>query len=293
MEKHNNKSEVLGENIHLLRKRLDATQRQVGVSVDMLTEHLIDQHFDLGVDGIYSRFGELCPHSDPQSRARACRVMCEDPRLKDLISLKNLYLNGDMVGEGARGKIAYVRNKRSDDAFLSFANRQKGARAMYVGSFLEACESVFDSVCEFCILPIENGKEGKLYSFYSMIDRYELKICDVTLCETDDGSDSITFALVSRTLEAGNGSHFTKRFEFSLIDEHTELLGDILLATKELGGRVVSVGTQPVPYDELKNLYYFSIDFDGSGADALALYINEEYSKYTPLGHYVIKKSDS
>ena len=216
-------------------------------------------------------------------------VMRGDYRLNESIRLKNLYLNGDASEKGAQGQIAYVRNKRSDDAFLSFANRQRGAKPMYVGSFLEACESVFDNVCEFCILPIENSKEGKLYSFYSMIDRYELKICDVTLCETDDGSDGITFALVSRAVETGNVSNSSKRFEFSLIDEHTELLSDILLATNALGGKVISVGTQPVPYDELKTLYYFSIDFEGEGADALALYINEEYSKYTPLGLYVIK----
>ena len=289
MEKHNNKSEVLGENIHLLHKRLDATQKQISVSVEMLAEHLIEQYSDFGVDGIYSRFCELCPQSDVKNKVLFCRIMCEDPRLKESIRLKNLYLNGEAADEQTKGKIAYVRNKRSDDAFLSFATRKKGAKAVYVGSFLEACEAVFDNSCEFCILPIENSKEGKLFSFYSMIDRYELKICSVTLCETDDGSDSITFALVSRTVEAGNESQAVKRFEFSLIDENSALISDIMLATKELGGRVVSVGTQPVPYDELKNLYYFSMDFVGSGVDALALYINEEYSKYTPLGLCEIK----
>ncbi len=289
MEKHHNKADVLGENIHLLHNRLNSTKKQMGVSVEMLAEHLIEQYSDFGVDGIYSRFCELCQEPDAKNKARVCRVMCEDSRLKESIKLKNLYLSGEASDGKTRDKIAYVRNRRSDDAFLSFSNTKKGAKAMYVGSFLEACEAVFDNVCEFCILPIENKREGKLYSFYSMIDRYELKICDVTLCETDDDSDGITFALVGRTVEAGNESQRIKRFEFSLIDENSELFGDILLASKELGGRVTSVGTQPVAYDELKRNYYFSIDFEGSGADALALYINEEYSKYTPLGLYVIK----
>lgn len=287
MEKQKNRSEVLGENIHLLSKRLNSAQKQIGISVKMLVEDLAEQYCELGVDGVYSRFCEVCQEADAKSKALACRVLCEDFRLRESVSRKNLYLCGEASDGEARAKIAYVRNSRSDEAFLSFANRKKGARTMYVGSFLEACEAVFDNACEFCILPIENKREGKLYSFYSMIDRYELKICDVTLCETDDGSDGITFALVSRTVTSETEG--VKRFEFSLIDEASAPLFDILLAAGELGGRVTSVGTQPVAYDELKSNYYFSIDFEGSGADALALYLSEEYSKYTPLGLYTIK----
>ena len=289
MEKSKKQIGIIGENVDALAKRREYTQRQMRVSVDMLAKRLADEYAQSGADGVYSAFVELCPASDASDRARVCRAVCLEHRLSESLRAKNLFSCGDGATADAHDKIAYVKNLRSDDAFLTFAARKKGARAMYVGSFSEACEAVFDNVCEFCILPIENGREGKLYSFYSMMDRYELKICDVSFCETDDGAESITFALVSRGVSTCEDFRGLQRFEFSLIDETNDVLTNILLAANELGGRVVSVGTQPVPYDELKNLYYFSIDFSDAGAYSMALYINEEYPRYTPLGLYEIK----
>lgn len=289
MEKIKNQVGIISENVGVLTKRREYTRRQMRVSVDMLAKRLVDEYDTSGADGIYSAFVELCPSADARDRARVCHTLCSEHRLAESLRAKNLYSCGDGATAQTQGKIAYVKNLRSDDAFLTFATRGKGAKAMYVGSFSEACEAVFDNVCEFCILPIENGREGKLYSFYSMLDRYELKICDVASCETDDGAESITFALVSRGVVSRTDFKGIRRFEFSLIDESDDILTDILLAANELGGRVVSVGTQPVPYDELKNLYYFSIDFPDAAADSMALYINEEYPRYTSLGLYEIK----
>ena len=148
---------------------------------------------------------------------------------------------------------------------------------------------MFDNVCEFCILPVENNTDGKLYSFYSMIDRYELRLCDVTHMVGEDGAERTIFALVARTVTQPQNKNIRQRFEFSVALDGTELPYDIIVAVQTLGGEVSSVGTQPVPYDDTGNKYYFTVDIDVRGALATAFYVSREYPRYTPLGLYQIK----
>lgn len=86
------------------------------------------------------------------------------------------------VAPTVRGRIAYMTGSLADKAFLQFAAMLPDARATDVRSFVDACEEVFNGLCQFCILPLESAEEGRLSAFSRLIIRYGLQIvsvCDV------------------------------------------------------------------------------------------------------------------
>lgn len=104
------------------------------------------------------------------------------------------------IGSLARGNIAYQHSIYTDEAFLHFSRVLPTARAVYSDSFTGVCEQVFNGLCEYCILPLENTQDGKLVRFYELIQKYELKIeltCSVT---TSDNRHSTVFGLCRRGL---------------------------------------------------------------------------------------------
>ena len=287
-EKKRNVS-VLGENASMLSRRASVTREQLDLTAEQLIETLICDCEDNSADGVYAEFCRIYGDTDCRAKAIACKGIVGDAALSARVGEKNLLGYGEAALPGTHGRIAYVRNKRNDDAYASFAEKIRGAKAYYCSSFAEACEAVFSNVCEFCILPIENGTDGKLYSFYSMIDRYELIISSSVWLAADDGADKTCFALVSRGAVIG-GRPQSVRFEFSVVCEDGAFPGDIVDVANLIGGRVLSVGTQPVPYDDVGTKYYFSMDIDSLDVLPMAFYMSVEYPRYTPLGAYNVKK---
>ena len=106
---------------------------------------------------------------------------------------------GEPCPMGAREKISYVKNNFTDLAYLSFSKLLHAPRFAYSDSFETMCEDVFSGVCEFCILPIETSSDGRLFSFFSLIDRYELRTSAVCTVERDGGASFTRFALLKRS----------------------------------------------------------------------------------------------
>ena len=279
---------ALGENASLLSRRAEIAQEQLDMTAELLIEELLKSEDNVSVDEVYSEFCRICENAQGRSRAIACRRIVSDARLSGQIAEKNLLGFGEAALPGTHGRIAYVRNKRNDDAFIRFSEKIRGAKAYYCSSFSEACEAVFSNACEFCILPIENSADGKLYSFYSMIDRYELIICNVVYLSADDGADKTGFALVSRGVTLKSKTQVA-RFEFSVVCEDGAFPDEIATVARFMGGRVLSVGTQPVPYDDVGVKYYFSMEIESSSVLPIAFYMSMEYPRYMPLGAYIVK----
>lgn len=102
------------------------------------------------------------------------------------------------VAPAVRGRIAYMTGSLADKAFLQFADRLPDARATDARSFVDACEEVFNGLCQFCILPLESAEEGRLSAFSRLIIRYGLQIvsvCDV-IQQGTAGRRSTRFALL-------------------------------------------------------------------------------------------------
>ena len=96
-------------------------------------------------------------------------------------------------------RISYQRNRYTDEAYEQFAALLPEPRASYAHSFRSVCEDVYNGLCEYCILPLENSAEGRLTSFSRLIAEYEMKIAAV--CDVRVGEDRVTrFALLRRTV---------------------------------------------------------------------------------------------
>lgn len=109
---------------------------------------------------------------------------------------------GDDISEHAADKIAYVQNTFSDTAYLCFSAMLDHPRAAYFDSFSGVCEEVYNGICEYCILPILHDRDGKLFRFYELLQKYDLRIvcaCDVPRTEKD-GVTVTRYALIRKHL---------------------------------------------------------------------------------------------
>lgn len=98
-------------------------------------------------------------------------------------------------------RIAYQRSSYADTAYLRLSPLLSDPRATYAHSFPAACEDVFNGLCEYCILPLENSSEGQLSSFARLIDRYGLRIAATADVTATDGSRTTCFALLRRGVQ--------------------------------------------------------------------------------------------
>ena len=286
MAEGNRALDTVSENIRILDRRAEMTEKQSDICVEQLCRLVKDENDD--IYSVWENFCERAGKADVAHKAALCRHICESPRYSAALIDMLAYGDAEDVSAAASRRIAYVRNKRNDKIFLDFSDRIKGARAHYATSFSDACEAVFNGTCEYCILPVENGRDGKLYSFYSMMDRYELKIVQIIREDSEDGSESIIFALVGKTLSLPIKGGRGQMFELSVIHESADFVADVIAAVNSFGGRLKDVGTQPVQYDEPRRKFYFTVDLNGASAMPLALYMTLEYAGYAPMGFYTV-----
>ena len=137
-------------------------------------------------DGLYARL-VLYRYLDVRNPAGCCTVL----PLRD-------------VPPTVRGRVAYMTGSLADKAFLRFSEWLPGCRAADARSFVDACEEVYNGLCQFCILPLESAEEGRLAAFSRLIVRYGLQtiaVCDVTQRGVN-GFRRTRFALLC----AGDGS---------------------------------------------------------------------------------------
>ncbi len=95
-------------------------------------------------------------------------------------------------------RISCQKNRYTDAAYERFATLLPEPRAAFAHSYRSVCEDVYNGLCEYCILPLENSTEGRLTSFSRLIAMYDMKIAAV--CDVPVGDDRVTrFALLRRT----------------------------------------------------------------------------------------------
>ena len=98
-------------------------------------------------------------------------------------------------------RIAYWgANRHSAVALERFSQLFEKTNPTLAQSFSDVCEMVGDMESDFGVVPIENSFDGRLGSFYRMLDKNELKIIAVCNIEDDAGESSTRFALVSSSV---------------------------------------------------------------------------------------------
>ena len=192
----------------------------------------------------------------------------------------------EVFSPSASAKISYVKNNYSDAAFMRFSSLFDNPKVSYKMTFEDVCEDVYNNASDFCILPIENSG-GKLFSFYSLIDKYDMKIFAV--CDLEDGvSDKLTrYALISK--KNLFYPQKAKRFyiEFSIIGDNNYSLKDILEASELCGIKLYRIDTVSVPYDDLTFKFYHVFECNTFNALPFIIYLHYKQPQHEAIGYYI------
>ena len=231
-------------------------------------------------------------------RLTFCRSLGDTPTIPQSIPalVQELFGRTQAVDAEASGRVAYQRNIFADEAYLHFSPHIQEPKAAYFGSFAGVCEQVYNGLCEYCILPLENSQDGKLLRFYGLIQKYELKIvltCDVT---ASDQRHVTTFGLCKRSLQipsqAPHSGHRSACFEFIFWQDSDDYPGlcDVLSAAQACSLRLIRTDCLPRSDDEIMvgASYPFNISLDIENGDlrTFLLFLALDAPFCLPLGIY-------
>lgn len=259
--------------------------------LSQVSRHKDDLGEYFSADTVASFFDSISV-SEKLEICRTLRKEIKDTRdaLKLLIEVSGPS-QSELRDENSSGRIAYMKNNYTESAFLKFSKVLSSARSAYFQSFDAVCEEVYSGRCEFCILPLESSSEGQLNSFYSMIDRFELKIAAVCDVEHHDSQRFTRFALLKKSLfETVGLRHQPKEqileFRFSSAIGGTSPLCDILTAAEACRLRLLRLASLPLPYNDEMLSYYASFTVDGAELLTFLTFIALEFPQCDPLGVY-------
>ena len=280
------KKKIYIENLRELNKRTTIAAEQKKITLFELAQ-LYCQAYS-GTNDILADLQQTAEHLSASDEILFLSELCRSelaPKIKEQLFIGS----SEVTLAGAHSKISYVKNKYNDEAFEQFSRSVANAKPDYALSFAECCENVYDGRCEFGIFPIMNSKDGRLMSFYALLDRYDLKIRETVDIENEDSSATLTHARISRACkEEKERSQKNKRyvFEFSLISESTEFFSDLFEAASKVGAKLTCVDSLPVEYISNMQKFYFSFSLPQSSALAFRLFVAIKHPTYTPIGIY-------
>lgn len=312
--------DVVGQNIHTTHHRFGLTSECTLLHTEELYELLAPEIANADEGDLFSLFPDDIrdkndlPFSPAEShraplqmlyrslhtaeRVALCRAITTSEHLpRDLSTLvERLYGTQEPAPIASRGLVAYQQNIFTDEAYLHFSHWISRPRATYNNSFSGVCEQVYNGLCEYCILPLENSQDGKLLRFYGMIEKYELKIvltCDVT---ASDKQQTTTFGLCARDLSFLSPLLYGQersetRFEFIFRQNNDELtVGDILNAAQACSLRLIRADCLPRSDEEIMVgagfPYILSFDLEGSDFHTFLLFLSMDSAPCLPLGIY-------
>ena len=187
----------------------------------------------------------------------------------------------------AADRIVYQRSSYADSAYLRFAELLSSPRASYTHSFQGACEEVYNGLCEYCILPLENSSEGQLNTFSRLIDRYGLKIAATAEIVASDGLRSTRFALLRKNLlpilRYGKRNYF---FEFSVPLSQSPSSAEILLSAQLCGLRLYRVDTRSGQDPGRQSIIRYVFHAESNALTAFLLYLCMTAPHYEAAGIY-------
>ena len=185
----------------------------------------------------------------------------------------------------ASGRIEYIGNNYTDEAFRYFSSKLHASEALIVSSFNELCEDVYSGKSEYGILPIENTDNSKLLRFYSLINLYDLKIVSVCSVKTSDNGRT-DFALVKRSLEYPNPKLDTPdMLEFLVKPVNHASFMKILSAAQLCAIESYRIDSLPLSASDEDFTFCFMMKLsEKSRTETFLLYMSVDFPQYTPIG---------
>ena len=287
----------LCENLRLLKARSGISKEERDICLSLLISEHIRAALKKGFDAaeIYEGFSRLAPDAEGRDKLLLCRELLKHEELIPKELSDSLLSVSSETAAGSHGKVAYVRNQYNDRAFEDFSRLIQNPKPVLTSSFSDTCEEVLESRCEFGIIPLENTSDGKLFSFYSMLDRYELKIAAVCLVESEDSNKNIRYGLVKKGLSEKQISLLSRkgrlcRFEFSVVSEDASFTSELFSALGECQATPLQVDSISVQYDDNLRRFFFTAEIPPAHLRELSLYLLSEFSSYTLIGFYQYQK---
>lgn len=216
-------------------------------------------------------------------RTELCRMLCAMPSLS--LKTSDFFPPDEPIALIARSTIAYLQNNFADRAFHAFTQVMPRARAQYHDTYQSVCEAVASGNCEACILPIEHAQDGKLISFYRLIDRYDLKIvCSCALAQ-NNGPES-RFALLKKNISFARPTQTHLRyFELSITQNGDETIGALLTAAQLYGLCLRRIDAIPLEYADEGFAFHIMLSFETDiQLLPFLLYLTLELPQYNPVG---------
>ena len=280
----------INDNLKELNTRQDIISEQRSILVSELAKAIIKEMPNEPIDFLYREFLNACDMrdiSDKLAFASALVTHFGDSALSDLL----YNTNDDHPTAGTHGKISYVRNRYNDEAFARFSEVIPHAKPIYCQSFEDCSESLASGECEFMMIPLEDSASGRMFGFYSLLDRYEFKIAYVCSIEREDTSNTIRYALASRHLnidrQEKHKRHVQKTFEFTITHTPSNRLLDLYRAASLSLAKENRTSSLLLPYGEnMARFYHSFIITKETRFLPFLLLLSLEYPDYSPIGIY-------
>lgn len=185
------------------------------------------------------------------------------------------------------GRVSYLKNKFTISAFDRFEIDIDDAKSLYADSFEDSCEDVYNRICEFCILPIANSKDGPLSVFRNLIAKYNLHIAATT--DIADASGTVTtLALLTESIRTPSSDAFSDfRFEFCVDMQSNDCLCGILTAAEKHGFTVNSIDS--LTLNEGKPSLKFTFSAEKATIESFKTFVfclSAIFPSFTPTGIY-------
>ena len=280
------KEQILILNLQEFYKRENLVKQQKNITLSELARHYCETCSN--ADDILKSLKEITDLLSADDKMVFLSELCHSEfsaKLKDILFIGS----AEPTSAGAHSKISYLKNKYNDTAFEYFSHSIANAKPDYASSFTECCENVFDGRCEYCILPLINSRDGRLLSFYSLLERYELKICGVIDIDSEDATSTIKHALIGRSckeLRKKIQKNQKYIFEFYITSDNTNFLSPLFEAANQVGATLTCIDSIPTEYAPHLQKFFISFSVSSHNLLSLRLFVALNHSAYTPLGIY-------
>jgi hypothetical protein len=184
-------------------------------------------------------------------------------------------------------RVSFVRGGGSGRAFERFAKYVPGVLAEYEEDFRRALEAVANGETTFAIVPIENSFDGRLNSFYRLMEKYALSIVLAADIPSDDYESNTRFALVYKKLDVieAEGEDL---FECKITLGEPCELADIINAASYFGAEVYKVYSLPLSSGGRENSFDMIFSLSGANVAGLFCYLMLKYPHLSPVGVYTL-----
>jgi hypothetical protein len=184
-------------------------------------------------------------------------------------------------------RVVYPKSSYADAAYLKFSSLMTVPRASYAHTFLSACEDVYNGVCEFCILPIENSSEGQLNSFLRLIQKYELRIAATCLVSGANRTGNTRFALLRKNITPLLlPENMPIYWEFAVPMDDDVSIADLLLASGLCDLHLIRLDALPRSEDDSTDYTRFTFLTTEGNLQAFLLFLSMDIPHYEPIGLY-------